>query len=210
MTWSNWRVTDLQCAARLFVARHGEATYERDTLSDDGGSLTPLGREQARALGESLVGERIARVWCSSMARAVQTAEIAASVLGVDVVVREGLREFSVGDHVGETGDPDPLWPVFEAWMAGELGTRLAGSENGTEFIARVGKVLDEVADAHRGESVLVISHGGAICAGVPSLAANLHMTYARERPLANGDVVRLDGDGDGWTARSWAGTPLA
>ena len=97
-------MSDLQCPTRVFVARHGEAEYETDLVCDDGGSLTALGRQQARELGASLSGERIARVWTSSLSRAVQTAEIAAGVLGVDVVVREGLREYGVGDLAGADG----------------------------------------------------------------------------------------------------------
>ena len=41
-------MSDLQCPARVFVARHGEAAYESALLSDAGGWLTPLGRLQAR------------------------------------------------------------------------------------------------------------------------------------------------------------------
>lgn len=37
-------MTDLQCAARLFVARHGEADYESELLSDAGGWLTARSR----------------------------------------------------------------------------------------------------------------------------------------------------------------------
>ena len=55
-------------------------------------------------LADSMAGERIARVWTSDMARAVQTGEIVAGRLGVDVVVRKGLREFGVGDAAGTTG----------------------------------------------------------------------------------------------------------
>ena len=102
-------MSDLQCAARVFVARHGEADYESELLSDAGGWLTTVGRLQARDLAESVAGERIARVWTSDMARAVQTGEIVAARLGVDVVVRKGLREFGVGDAAGTTGDPDPF-----------------------------------------------------------------------------------------------------
>jgi len=171
---------DLQCAARVFVARHGEAVYESELLSDSGGWLSPLGREQAKALAAQLAPERITRVWCSSMARAVQTAEIVAGVLGVDVVVREGLRELGVG-----------------------------GAESGAEVIGRVGQVLEEVADAHRGEAALVISHGGAICTTVPSLASNLAPHHGWDAPLANCDVVALEADADGWVARSWAGRAL-
>lgn len=202
-------MTDLQCAARVFVARHGEAVYESELLSDAGGSLSPLGRDQARLLADQLAGERIARVWCSSMSRAVQTAEIAAAVLGVDVVVRDGLREFGVGDHAGQPDSPDLFKPTFDAWLAGDLDARVAGAESGAEVVARVGGVLTEVADAHRGESVLVVSHGGSICSTVPALASNLDLAHALDLPMPHCGVAALEADNDGWIARSWAGTPL-
>ena len=200
---------DLQCPARVFVARHGEALYESELLSDSGGWLSPLGREQSRELGSRLAIERIAAVWSSPMARAVQTAELAAGVLGVDVVVREGLREFGVGDHAGGTGDPDPFRETFAAWLSGDLDARIPGAESGTEVIGRVSAVLEEVADTHRGEGVLVISHGGAICTTVPALATNLRPDHGHRRPLPNCAVVALDADADGWVASSWAGTSV-
>ncbi|GAB3021274.1 phosphoglycerate mutase [Nocardioides flavus (ex Wang et al. 2016)] len=202
-------MTDLQCAARVFVARHGEALYESELLSDSGGWLSPLGRQQSRELGERLASERIAAVWSSSMARAVQTAELAAGVLGVDVVVREGLREFGVGDHAGGTYDSDPFRDTFGAWLSGDLDTRIPGAESGAEVIERVAGVLAEIADTHRGEAVLVISHGGAICLSAPALAPNLAPGHGWDRPLANCDVVALEVDADGWVARSWAGDRL-
>ena len=199
-------MSDLQCAVRVFLARHAEAEYESSVISDAGGSLTPRGREQARTLAAGLAGERIARVWSSPMARAVQTAEIAAATLGTDVVVREGLREFGVGDHAGGTGVPDPLAATFEAWLAGDLDDRVYGAESGVEVVERFASVLEELADAHRGEAVLVVSHGGAISVSVPSLASNLSPGHPRGLPLGNCDVIALAGDGDGWVVRSWAG----
>lgn len=153
-------MTDLQCAARVFVARHGEAAYESELLSDAGGWLTTLGRDQARALAETMAGERVARVWTSDMARAVQTGEIAAARLGVDVVVRKGLREFGVGAAAGTTGDPDPFAATFDSWLGGDLTARIPGGASGEEVVERYSAVLDEIADSHRGESVLVVSHG--------------------------------------------------
>jgi probable phosphoglycerate mutase len=172
----------------VFVARHAEAAYESELLSDAGGWLTTLGREQARLLAEPMAaGERIARVWTSDMAPAVQTGEIAAGVLGVDVVVRTGLREFGVGD----------------------LDARIPGGESGHEVVERYRVVLDEIADAHRGESVLVVSHGGVMCLALSALARNLTVSHSRDLPMPNCGVVALDGDDDGWVARSWAGTTL-
>ncbi len=202
-------MTDLQCAARVFVARHGEAVYESELLSDAGGWLSPLGRDQARMLGESVSGERIARVWTSDMARAVQTGEIVAGVLGVDVIVRKGLREFGVGDAAGTTGDPDPFAATFTAWLAGDLTARIPGAESGEEVVQRYAAVLEEIADEHRGESVLVISHGGVMSMALSALARNLSLSHSRDLPMPNCGVVALEGDDDGWVARSWAGTAL-
>ena len=203
-------MTDLQCAARVFVARHGEAAYESELLSDHGGSLTDLGREQSRSLARSLVGDRIARVWSSPMARAVQTAELVAAELGCGVTVREGLRELGVGAHAGLPPEPDPFGATFERWLDGDVEARIEGGESGAEVVGRVAGVLAEVADLHRGEAVLVVSHGGAICAAVPALARNVHPRFPLGRPLPNAGVVQLEADdATGWRAVSWAGEDL-
>jgi probable phosphoglycerate mutase len=202
-------MTDLQCAARVFVARHGEAVYESELLSDAGGWLSPLGREQARLLAEAMAGERVARVWTSDMARAVQTGEIVAGALGVDVVVRTGLREFGVGDAAGTNGVPDPFAATFAAWLAGDLAARIPGAESGDEVVERYGAVLEEIADEHRGESVLVVSHGGVMCMALSALARNLALSHSRDLPMPSCGVVALEADADGWVARSWAGTTV-
>lgn len=202
-------MTDLQRASRVLVARHGDATYESELLSDAGGWLTALGREQARRLAEEVAPERIARVWTSDMARAVQTAEIAAGVLGVDVVVRKGLREFGVGDAAGTTGDPDPFAETFRSWLDGDLAARIPGAESGHEVVARYEAVLEEVADAHRGERALVISHGGVMCLALSAVARNLEASHSRDLPMPHCGVVALEADPDGWVARAWAGTRL-
>lgn len=202
-------MSDLQCAARVFVARHGEAVYESELLSDAGGWLSPLGREQARRLAAEMAPERISRVWTSDMSRAVQTGEIVAAQLGVGVVVRTGLREFGVGDAAGTTGDPDPFAATFAAWLDGDLDARIPGGETGHDVVGRYRTVLEEVADAHRGEAVLVVSHGGVMCLALSALARNLTVSHSRDLPMPNGGVVALEADTDGWVARSWAGAPL-
>lgn len=200
---------DLRSAARLLVARHGEAEYETELLTDAGGWLTVHGREQSRRLADALAPERVARVWTSDQSRAVQTAEVVAARLGVDVVVREGLRELSVGDAAGTDGVPDPFAATFAAWLGGDLSARIPGGETGAEVVDRVSAVLAEVADAHRGESVLVVSHGGAIRTALPVLACNLDAARAIDLPLPECGVVAVEGDTDCWVARSWGGQPL-
>jgi probable phosphoglycerate mutase len=120
-------------ATTILVARHADAEYESDHWADEGGSLTTEGRAQAAALGERLAARRVTRVWTSTYARAVQTAEIAAAHLEVPVTTREGLREFSVGSLAGSRAD-DPFAETYRAWLDGDLERRLPGGETGAEL----------------------------------------------------------------------------
>ena len=66
---------------------------------------------------------------------------------------------------------------------------------------------LDAIADQHRGETVLVVSHPGAIRTGVPPMVG-LGDEMAASWPLAGCAVVEVASDADGWVLRSWAGAP--
>jgi probable phosphoglycerate mutase len=189
---------------RLLVARHGAAEYETDTVTDAGGSLTAEGRAQSRALGERLAAYDVAHVFTSSMSRATQTAELAARVLGVGVSVRDGLREFGVGDFEGAPCEPDPIRPIYRRWVEGDLSARIPGAENARDGIERMTRVLDEACQAHEGRSVLVVSHGAIICTTLPSLAGNLSIERVHGRPLPNCGVVEMARDDAGWVAVSW------
>ena len=187
-------MSDLQCPARIFLARHGEAEYESELLRDHGGSLTTRGRGQARQLGERLRGEQIRHVYASTLARAVQTAELAAGVLGVEVTVREGLHEFVVGDHAGSRADQFPFEPVFDRWVAGDLTAAIPGGETGEQIAARMLQVLDDIADRFRGESTLVVSHGCAIFTTLGVIAPGRATSLVL--PNCASYLIEIDADG--------------
>lgn len=175
-------------ATRLFLARHGLAEYETELVTDEGGSLTAEGRGQARSLGRRLASEGVEAVWCSPLSRAVQTAELAAGVLGVEVTVREGLREYGVGTLVGTDGsEREVIGPVFDSWVGGDDEATIPGGEMVAGIVARVVRVLTEVADRHEGGAALVVSHGGAVMATVPELVG---------RPRAGAWDLQLGGGG--------------
>jgi broad specificity phosphatase PhoE len=188
-------VSDLQCPARVFFARHGQTEYETEDLMDHGGSLTRSGRSQARELGEKLAGQRIAHVYCSTMSRAVQTAELAAAVLGVEVTVREGLVELALGEAYGTPAGTGTFVEEMRRWVAGDVDATYPGSESAVDVVARVRPVLDAIADVHRGEAVLVVAHGGVVVATQAVLA------YQPGRPwdFPNCSYVELEGDASGW-----------
>lgn len=198
------------CQATLIVARHGEATYDStDVVSNDGGWLTDRGRQQAADLARSLVGRKIAAVWCSDMSRAVQTAEIAAAVLGVPVKVRAALREVGVGSLDNKPGSMPRFDEQFLRWLDGEVHESLPDGESGADVVRRVSSELESAADLFRGETLLAISHGGAMSLTLPSLASNVPTNYALGRPLANCSTCEVTADADGWTLHSWGSAPV-
>jgi broad specificity phosphatase PhoE len=196
-------VSDLHCPATLVVARHAKAAFVEDWFSDEGGSLTSEGRRQARELADSLAGRRIAAVWCSDASRAVQTAEIAAARLGIAVSARKSLREVFIGTLMEQPFEYARIAEVCEKWYAGSLDVRFEGGESGAEVVARHREQLEEIADLHRGETVLVVGHQTALGIVVPTLTG-VDVAWARENELANTESIELEHDADGWVLRRW------
>jgi broad specificity phosphatase PhoE len=201
-------VSDVHCPARILVARHGEAEYETPEMNASGGSLTPLGRRQARELGERLRSERVAAVVSSDLSRAVQTAEIAGGVLGLPVRVRERLHEYPAGDFLGRPYDDGFFAPLMAAWRAGDLSVGVPGGETGRQTADRVLAVLADIADDFRGETVLVVSHGGVILALWGAIAPGSPLG-PRDGDVPNGASYTFENDADGWRlGDDWRASP--
>jgi len=201
-------VSDLHCPATLLVSRHGDAEYARPGfLTDDGGWLSDAGRRQVHELVESLCGVRVAAVWSSTMDRAVESAVLAADLLGVPARSLDGLQEFSVGELAGVSYHDPRAQTVFDRWLAGDLDAGCPGGDDGHTLVARYREAVETTADQHRGETVLVFSHGGVMSLVLPRLALNARNDLAAQRFLPNCVPAELAVDADGWLLRSWPGS---
>lgn len=82
----------------IVLLRHGH--YD----PDDGGRLTPIGREQARFAGIHLASFRFDAVWSSTLPRARETADIVSGGLSLaprhSSLLREGIYTKVEGYHV--------------------------------------------------------------------------------------------------------------
>jgi 2,3-bisphosphoglycerate-dependent phosphoglycerate mutase len=139
----------------LLLARHGETDWNRE-LRIQGSSdidLNELGREQARALATELADVELDAVYASDLARARATAEAVAAARGLEVRLDARLRERSFGSWEGLTREDIAELPE---------GSRHEG-ESDEEVRARVLEAIEEIARAHPGRQVLVVSHGGAL-----------------------------------------------
>ncbi|MER5199005.1 histidine phosphatase family protein [Streptomyces sp. NPDC002755] len=200
---------------RLLLVRHGQTPSNVDYLLDTavpGPGLTELGAQQAAALPQALAGEDIETLYVSTLVRTGLTAAPLAAARGLDVLVRDGIREISAGDLEMVPGNSEHgelyMRTVF-AWAAGDVGLRMPGGESGTEFLVRYDAVVAEAAASGAG-TVAMVSHGAAIRAWAAARAVNVDVPYAAAHRLANTGTVVLDGSpADGWKALSWAGATV-
>jgi probable phosphoglycerate mutase len=152
-------------ATTLLLARHGETDWNRDRRWQGHAetTLNPTGRAQARALAAELAGHPPDAIYSSDLARSRETAAIVGSALGLPVHLDPRLREVDVGEWSGLTS------AEVEERFPGGLERRKAGGtgwEQGEEYGAmsrRVVAALLEIAGAHAGGRVLVVTHGGPI-----------------------------------------------
>ncbi|OXY90167.1 histidine phosphatase family protein [Streptomyces diastatochromogenes] len=200
---------------RLLLVRHGETPSNLDHLLDTavpGAGLTPLGEAQAAALPAALADEDIEALYASTLLRTRLTAAPLAAARGLEVTVRDGIREISAGDLEMVPGDSPQgeryMRTVF-AWAAGDTALRIPGGENGEEVLDRYDAVIAEAAGSGAG-TVAMISHGAAIRMWTAARADNVDVAFAAARPLANTGVVILEGSpSDGFKALSWAGATV-
>ncbi len=142
----------------LYLVRHGETDWNRQHriqgLTDI--PLNETGREQARAAGRLLARRDWDGILASPLSRAMDTAAIIAEETGLDAPEpMPALVERNYGEGEGlDFAEINRRYPDRAA---------VPGQETRDEVIARVVPALRELAAARPGQSLIVVSHGGAI-----------------------------------------------
>ena len=162
---------DASPRTKLVLVRHGQ-TDSNAAGRFQGQQDVPLnriGRSQADAVAERLVRMKASRVVTSDLLRASATAETIAAASGLPVAVDARLREIDVGSWQGRTSaEVAAENPWFEdALHAGRDFRRSETGETAEEAGERVASVLGGLADAHAGETTIVVGHGLALRVGL-------------------------------------------
>lgn len=198
-------MSDLQCPATLLFARPGEVEPVVNGVSSvEGGELTDRGREQVHHLVEHVRPRRVAAVYSSPMKRAVESAELAAAQLGLLPVVVDRLGEFSLGELTQASSQRGRADQEHDAWMLENLDLSRLEAEDIDRVAKRFTEAIGDIADAHRGEAVLVFTHSGPMSLVIPRLAVNVGNELAGQRFLLNCAVAEVQIDADGWRIVSW------
>ena len=176
-------------ATRILLARHGETDWNHIGRWQGHADppLNELGRSQAAELAERLSYEGISAIYTSDLQRASETARVVGERLELPVVEDAMLREIDVGSWSGLTRDEvaERFPDGFARWQTGEIGH---DGETREELTERVVGAVERIAGMHPGETILAVTHGGAIralrrhSAGDPGDAIENCGTVALER----------------------------
>lgn len=190
---------------RLMLIRHGQTQGNiANHLQGDDDPLTDLGREQAGATARWLAEhETITHLYCSPLARALETATILGQGIGHEPVTLAGLAELNIGVAAGI---PFDTWAADNPQHITQLSdpvTRMdflwEGGEDGHIFRERVFAAWDHLITAHVGTSdeVAAVSHGGALAWLAAKVQALPTTTWPNDI-FNNLSISEIDIDRDG------------
>lgn len=153
----------------VYLVRHAQTTWnlERRFQGQLDVPLSEEGMRQAKAVAAWLGGQQVAfsAVYTSDLLRARQTAQPIGERLGLVPQPVQALREIYAGEWQGLlTGEIEQRYPgQLARWYEQAHTFRLPGGETIPEVRARVLAWYLEAVEAHRGEAIVVVSHGMAI-----------------------------------------------
>ncbi len=149
----------------ILLVRHGETDWNRSgqIMGDRPVPLNQHGKDQAHQLATCLKDRRIQTVYSSPVTRAVQTAEILASVLGACVTVLPGLSEIGVGEWAVKFWKDLADEPVKQNYYIKPHEARPPGGETLAEVQARAVAAIEEACRNGTCEPFLFVSHADVI-----------------------------------------------
>jgi probable phosphoglycerate mutase len=151
----------------VIIVRHGQTEWNIAGIRQGhlDSRLTPRGILQAQALAQRLAREKFNAIYSSDLGRAVQTALTIADVTGHEVTTDPRLRERHLGIFQGLNGDQIQAKYPEERRLLRSIGPDyvIPGGESMRQQVERNVAYLNELAQKHQGETIVVVTHGGVV-----------------------------------------------
>ncbi len=186
----------------LYFLRHGETQASRTggycgILDVD---LTREGHQMAEDFAAAYKSLPWTAVFCSPLRRSVDTARPLCASVGLEMLVREGLKEISYGQWEAKTpGEVSRLFhDEYVSWLADPGWNAPTGGERGVDIARRSSMVLEEIERTYPSGNVLVVSHKATARIMLCSLLG-IDVGRYRDRigmPVAALSIVEMTGQG--------------
>jgi broad specificity phosphatase PhoE len=182
----------------LYLLRHGETIYSQSgnfcgELDPD---LTTAGEEMAQAFGAAYQHLEWKAVYVSPKQRTIATARPLCNALGLDMNLRDGLKEIRYGEWENrraedvKVNDPE----AYQQWMTEPAWNPPTGGETAFQIASRAMLVITEIEHTYPDGNVLVVSHKATLRVILCSLLG-IDLGRYRDRldmPAASVSVVKF------------------
>lgn len=154
-------------ATILWLIRHAEVEERYHTIF--GGridmGLSKRGYEQAAALAKYLHAHQFAGFYASPMKRVQETLAPLLACAETKVTIDSDLREVDFGDWTGLSWDEVRVRYGISAfeWLSKLECKGIANAECAADLRARLEPCLNRMLQAHAGQTIAILCHGGVI-----------------------------------------------
>ena len=197
----------IAASTRVILVRHGQTTWNEGSRFQGhlDSPLTQAGIQQAETLGRRLAAEKIGAIYSSDLGRAMQTAEIIARHTTHRVVSDTRLREQCLGIFEGLTKDEIPSrYPAeWQRYHARDPEYIVPGGESPRGRFEMGLACLEELAARHRGENIVVVTHGGLV-QGMFRRVTGVPFSEARRFSIQNTAYNSFLRHEEGWSLQTW------
>jgi probable phosphoglycerate mutase len=148
---------------KLYLLRHGETIY-----SQTGGycgeldpELTSEGTQMAKAFADAYHTIPWTAIYVSPMQRTIATAKPLCDAVGLEMQLRDGLKEIRYGEWEGKTNEfvKQNYMDDYLRWLAEPAWNQPPGGETAVEIASRASLVIAEIENKYSEGNVLVVSH---------------------------------------------------
>jgi probable phosphoglycerate mutase len=154
-------------SATLLLVRHGQiaANTARVWHGSTDSPLTDHGHVEAQRTAEHLARTRprACALYTSPLLRTRQTAAAIGARLGLEPIIEAGLAEYGIGELEGVSYEALQNEHGFFERIRRDRDFAPPGGESANTVMARVTAALARISAAHRGDEVVVVSHGAAL-----------------------------------------------
>lgn len=158
---------------KLITIQHPQSEQHVNHMIGSWGNwdLTDIGIVQANNIGKHLaveIGDNKYDIYSSDLLRTKHTAEIVSSYLNTAPIYDDRIREFYLGDAVGQSKEWAknnlfcPVWMDTIDWADTADGQVFSGAETRREVWHRVSQFLDTVI-AQSSDNLIIVSHSGTL-----------------------------------------------
>lgn len=194
---------------RFCLVRHGETPWnaERRIQGQTDIGLNQHGLRQARAVARYLRDESASALYASDLLRAWATAHALGETAGLVAQPRPDLRERRYGLFEGLTYDEakHAHHDVYARFEHREPAFAFPGGGESLEQLHdRVVGCLRELAACHRGETLILVTHGGVLDI-VNRFVRGLPLTTPRDFTIPNAGLNWISVLADNWQIDEWA-----